>query len=210
MRTTNTNRKLIHHFGGLCALLLVVLLLCPTVAHGVIISVDPANQTIPLGAPVSINVAIAGLGSGSLSLGAFDFNLSFDPSLIAFNSITFGDPAHGDQLAPLVGSITGSSFDSALGYVHQYEISLDLAGDLNAMQPGAFILTSLTFTTIGVGNSSLRISDLILGDAYGNPLTPNINNGTIRVVSVVPEPSTYIAGFSALGMLLLGFKFMKA
>jgi hypothetical protein len=179
---------------------LMLALIVPPVAHGATISVEPPDQAVPLGTPISINVTVEGLGAGAPpSLGAFDFNVEYDPGILAFDSLTFGDPLLGDQLdLGIGGSITGFGVDPVLGIVNQFEVSLELPGDLDALQPDTFVLTSLTFSSIGEGSSPLVISDLMLGDANGDPLFADIQNGTARVLTAgVPD-----GGSTAVLMLM--------
>ncbi len=211
MKTKASEPGLQRRCPGLFGLLVVALLAHPSVVRGISFSLDPADQSVELGTPVSINVRISGLGSGSApSLGAFDFNLGFDPAVLAFTSISFGDPVLGDQLGPLLGSITGSSVDAVTGSVNQFGVSLDLPSDLNALQADTFVLTSLTFSSVGVGATPLIISDLVLGDAEGAPLSAQIINGSARVTKtvVVPEVGStavlMIAGFAAISAMRRG------
>src|ERR1039458_750954 len=75
---------------------------CPTAFADVItLGVFPASQSVALGSPVNVSLQITGLGNEAApSLGTFDVNLNFDPTILSFNSAVFGDPILGDQLDP--------------------------------------------------------------------------------------------------------------
>jgi hypothetical protein len=69
--------------------------------------------------------------------------------------------------------------------------SLDSAGFTRIYQAGSFVLASLTFDTLALGTSPLDISINALGDAWGNPLTADIQGGNVNVAPV-PEPATIV------------------
>ena len=71
----------------LCSLFLVAATNCRADA---ILTISPPSQTAVLGSQVSVNVDIAGLGNGT-ALGAYDINVGFDPTVLSYNGITFGN-----------------------------------------------------------------------------------------------------------------------
>lgn len=163
----------------------------------------PPSQSVALGSSVDVALAIDGLGNLSApSLGTFDLDVAFDPSLLSFTSATFGDPGLGDQL-DLFGLASVTSIDASNpGLVSLFELSLDAASDLNALQHGSFTLAALIFNTIGVGTSSLTVSRLVLGDADGVALAAATDSGSVQVVGLsVPEPPTLV--LLGLGLVAL-------
>src|SRR6185295_6688986 len=55
------------------------------------ISLEPTPQTINVGDPATMDLVVSGLGNLSApSLGAFDFDLSYNPAIISAVSLTFG------------------------------------------------------------------------------------------------------------------------
>jgi len=172
-------------------------------ALAITIGFEPVSQEVGVGDPASVNLVISGLGDYSEpSLGTFDLDIHFDPTILAFDSATFGDPVLGDQLDiwglglnPMGASITSP------GVLDIWEVSLDTADDLNNFQAGSFTLATLTFSTLTVGTSPLEIIINSLGDAYGNPLSADVQSGNI---SPVPEPATFILigfGLGGIGIL---------
>jgi len=190
-----------------CLFLLIgVLQLLPAAT----ITVTPSTQSVDLGNQAVVSLDISGLGSGvAPSVGAFDIDLSFDSSILALNSIVFGDPLLGDQLDLFgLGSILGASFGG--GTVNVFEISLDFADDLNLLQADAFTLATFTFDTLAAGSSVLGLTLNALGDADGLPLEATLTGGSVDVAVPppvsVPEPSawaTYVLLVAGLAGLMI-------
>ena len=71
-------------------------------ANAALLTINPFNQTVTEGEVVTVDIAISGLGDGSApSLGSYDFNLDFNPAVLSFSSVVFGDPVVGKS----VGSV---------------------------------------------------------------------------------------------------------
>jgi hypothetical protein len=157
----------------------------PRPALAITIGFDPASQVVAVGDPADVELRISGLGSSAApSLGVYDLTVSFDPGVLSLSGISFGDPVLGDQLDLFaLGSVT--DVVAGTGAVRLFELSLDLASDLDALQADAFTLVRLTFDTLQVGTSSLQTSVAALGDAYGAPLSATLESGQ---VAAVPEP----------------------
>ena len=181
-------------------------------ALAITIGFEPVSQIVPVGEPVSVDLVISGLGDHSEpSLGAFDLDIHFDPTILAFDDATFGDPDLGDQVdmsgdAALFDFLIGpglylGAFVISPGVLDIFEVSVDSASDLNSNQAGSFTLATLTFDTLAVGTSSLDITIDSLGDAYGNPLSADVQSGSI---APVPEPATLLllgSGLAGMGYL---------
>ena len=189
----------------------VLAFLMSSPVHAVDLSVEPSAQSVPAGSTVGVDIQIAGLGNGiPPSLGAFDFDLTFDPSVLTFDSLIFGDPGLGDLLGPVVGSTTGSSLDSLAGSLNLFAVSLDTPADLDAIQPDKFILASVRFSATGAGSSGLDLSSIILGDALGDPLIPDtVRGASVTVVHAVPEGSLDGAGLFLLIFTVAGTRWLQ-
>ena len=159
---------------------------CSTLSAGIItISVVPPSQSVALGSPVSVSLQITGLGNLTApSLGAFDINLNFDPTILSFNSAVYGDPIFGDQLDPTGLGNTLNFSSPGFGTVELFDLSLDSASQLNSLQPATFILGTLVFDTIGTGTSSLDLTLNSLGDADGNSLSASIQNACRQMTKI--------------------------
>ena len=164
----------------------------------------PPSQTVPPGPTVDVELAISGLGDlAAPSLSTFALDVNFNPGILGFNSVTFGDPVLGDQLDLFgLGSLT--DFTPGAGSVILFELSFDLPTDLDTLQAGSFTLATLTFDTLGPGTSPLTFSVNTLADSIGDPLPVTAGVGSITVANPIPEPASLLllgsslAGFAAL------------
>jgi hypothetical protein len=157
----------------------------------IVLDVSPPSQSVSVGSPVNIEIGISGLGNPP-SLGVFDLNLGFDPTILSFNNVAFGDPILGiDELDPTGAGNTLNFSNPGSGTVEIFDLSLDDSATLSSLQPSNFTLATLTFNTVGTGTSSLDLIINSLGDADGNPLSADLQNGSIAVsaVSAAPEPN---------------------
>ena len=182
------------------ALLLVGGFVSAGTAEAITLGFDPASQQVSVGSSVSVRVAVSDLGNGAApSLGTFDLDVLYDPAVLGFTGVVFGDPVLGDQL-DLAGGGSLVDFDaSAAGALNLFELSVDLPADLDDLQAGAFTLATLTFEALAPGTSSLDFSALVLGDSLGDPLDADaLSAGSI---TVVPEPAP--SSLTLLGILLL-------
>ena len=180
----------------------ILLLSAVTLNAAILLSISPQSQTDPIGSAVQVQVAVSGLGHNAApSLGAYDFNIAFNPAVLSFSSLTFGDSIKGDQLdLSHIGSISGFSIP-ATGQVEVFEISLDAATLLDSSQADSFILTTLQFTTVTAGSSSLLPSANSVSDSQGSSLNTVLQPARI-IVTATPEPSTFALFSLALGCLI--------
>jgi len=169
-----------------------ILMITTSVAWAdITLSLQPSSQSVTQGSPATIDLDIAGLGDPP-SIGTFDLNVGFDPTILSFSAFAFGDPVLGDdQLDPTGGGNTINFVNPGVGTVELFDLSLDTDSTLNSLQTSSFALGVLTFDTIGVGTSSLNLSINALGDEDGNSLSAILLNGSVDVggTSAVPEPS---------------------
>lgn len=160
----------------------------PAATQAALLSLQPASASVGVGASVEVALTISGLGDGSApSLGVFDVDLTYDPAVLQFDSVAFGDPVLGDQLdLSGLGAVTG--FDASVaGAVNHFELSLDSVADLDALQAGAFTLSVFRFTALNPGVSPVELSLNSLGDAQGDPLAAQWGGARL---TVIPEPAS--------------------
>jgi len=191
----NTARYTLTFKKGCLAL---AMLAYSTMASAITLSISPGSQTIGISDTVDIAVVISGLGDFMAdSLGTYDLNISYDSTVLTFQSATFGDSTLGDQLDLFgLGSITADIPGSDV--VEVYEVSLDSPSDLDSLQPGTFELVTLSFSANAVGVSSIDISVIDLGDANGYLLSASTINGGTITVSAVPIPAAVWLFYSGL------------
>ena len=175
-------------------------------ANQVQLNFIPDSQSVLVGTTMQVAVGISLLNIGEPpSLGAYDLNVLFDPSLFGFSSVIFGDPVLGDQL-DLFGLGNLQSATPGTGSVNLFELSFDSPADLDAFQAGDFTLFTLTFSALAAGTSPLSLSVNALSDASGGPITFTATDASATAVGVTdtPEPSSVVLlglGFAALALL---------
>ncbi len=184
-------KKYLTIFGVL--ILGCVLLVGAKSALALAIGFDPVGQVVPLGDTATVDVVVDPMGA---FVGAFDVVVTWDDSIVDLTTVVVN---------PL-GQL-GFSLDDVLGLppdaINVASVSLESVLDLTTIfQDGItpVALFSLTFDTLAVGISPLSLSDIILGNEFGLPLSPAVGAGSI---TVVPEPST-LALF-AISLAGLGF-----
>ena len=167
------------------------------------LTLDPGNTSISVGSSVDLKLTIRGLGDGiAPSLGAFDLNLFFNPSVLSYQSVTFGDPTSGNQLALSTPSVDGEFVDASVGVLNLYSVSMDSEADLDDLQAGGFVLANVRFLAIGEGIGDVSLSDIVLGDAAGATLDADtILGSSVKVVRgavTVPEGGMFYPGLFLL------------
>ena len=158
-----------------------------TPGHAQVVTVTPSTQTVSVGDPFTVNLQISGLGAGTApSVGVYDIDLGFDPNLVSFSSVAFGSGL--DVLG--LGSVQLTTVGP--GVINLFELSLDTANDLNALQAGAFTLASISFSAWNPGTSLFSLSLNSLGDADGAALSASLQGSSVTAIaSSVPEPESW-------------------
>ncbi|MDJ0866269.1 MAG: cohesin domain-containing protein [Myxococcota bacterium] len=181
--------------GRLVATTLALSLVALHSAGAVTLGFDPSEQTVGLGAPVSVEIRVADLDGEIVS--AYDLDVVYDATVLSAVGVSFG-VLLGDAAA--LESIDVFDLGSP-GLVDLAQVSLLADADLAARQPDAFTLATVEFTAIALGESSLTFRFDPFNDVKGLegkvlPLDPA--SGLVRVV---PEPGTALV--LALGLVVL-------
>jgi len=189
---------------GIC-LIVALGLLHMGAASAITLGFDPSSQSVGLGDPASVDLRISGLGDEILS--TFDLDISFDDSILGFQSFTFGTGL--DTFG--FGTLNGAT-DFGGGLVNVFELSFDFDQDLIDFQPNDFVLGTFTFDTLSYGTSALDIEVLALGGEFifdpglgyfvAKSLDADLQSGSI---SVVPVPAAiWLFGTGLIGLIGFG------
>lgn len=184
-------------------------------ATAVTLEFAPVTQTVPLGEQVDVSVGISDLGvDAEPTLGTYSIEANFDSSILTLESVSFGDPLLGNQLAaislfPAVSSVTPSPPTIAVP-VTLDELA-DALGDLD-QQAADFILATLTFNTTAAGTSTLNFTDaeLVNAGASGGTIVPSLVSGSITVQpAAIPFSFSPGYGVGAIAILAVSARFGK-
>ncbi len=176
------------------ALLLFAFLLLPGMASADSVSLNVSSAaSVPQGNNFTVDVNI----SGVTDLYDFQFDLSFDPTILQVTNIAEG--------AFLPGS--GATFFLP-GFIDNSSGTITFNADtLEAAIPGANgagTLIEFSFDASSVGTSFLNLDNIILQDSQGNLISSSTTNGSVTVTSVTvptPEPGTF--AFLVVGFLVI-------
>jgi hypothetical protein len=190
------------------ALFAFIVFTTSSAAQAALIELVPSSSTVNLSDLFDFELQISGLGDGvAPSVGTYDINIFFDSSILQSNAVTFGDPLLGNQL-DIFGFGSIQSVTPIAGGLNLFELSLDLASDLDDFQAPAFTLATLTFQAIGVGVSAVTPDVLALGDALGEPLEFQAAGPSVTVIpdtQQIPEPNVTMLVFAAI-VTMCGFR----
>ncbi len=166
-------------------------------------SLVPSSTTVTTGQAFSVDVVVAGLGAGQ-AVGAFDFDVTFDASVLSASGVAFGSALGVDGV-----DLFGSALLSA-GRIDFAAVSLLAEVDLLAAQTGPFSIATLSFAAMAPGLSDIRFDlatfpGLLLGDAFGNTLAATVGSETAITVTpgtaAIPEPGALALVLLALGVM---------
>lgn len=124
------------------------------------------------------------LVSGVSDLYAYQLALSFDPTLLQAGSITEGSFLGTGGATSWFAGLTDNSTGSVSFVVNS------LVGDISGVNGGG-LLATIHFDTIGVGTSSLNLTEATLLNSAVNVISAQAVGSSVTV-SAVPEPSSYL------------------
>jgi hypothetical protein len=188
------NRSLFH-----AALLLGLLIAAPHRAQAVAIELADSTKTVTVGVPFTLQLKIFDV-SALLDppLQSFDVEIAFSQTGMQFEGAQFGDPNLGDQLnfSGLADLSITPPFASGIDQlsVRIAEVSNDLSIPL---QPGEFVLATLTFRALAAGTSQIGVLDAQLLGFDGGYSQTFLGASNI---SAVPEADCLLWLLAALGL----------
>ena len=205
--------KTIHVSRTLLGSVLAGLVFLPGAASAYTLSFSPSTQNVGSGSSATVDVRIAGIFPGTPNeddgLGAYDFDVVYDPAIIRFKKAT-----DGFSLGTSVG--LGVDDNGQSGRLTVSDFSLEPVPDLLVWQTllvsqdGTMRLFSIEFDTLLPGTTLLEFKTVTLGNVWGDPRTPTLSTGSITVLpAAVPEPGT-LALLAGAGLITLGgFRFRR-
>jgi cohesin domain-containing protein/PEP-CTERM motif-containing protein len=158
-----------------------------------IVSVSAPAGPVTVGSNVIVNIVI----SGVTDLYSFQFDLNFNPTILAPAAPTEGSfLSAGGATFFIPGVINGGTVAATAGTL------LTAVSGVN----GGGTLASFDFTAIGSGTSGLTAAGVLLYDSGLNSLASTSTGASLTVTpSSVPEPASLaLFGFGSIGVLLRG------
>lgn len=144
---------------------------------------------------VNVDITISGLEK--VDLRAFDLNVQYDQTLLTFDSYTMTDELGSFTVPPDAPDAEDWSLgDNGSGTVNL--AALSYLSDFSS-QPDAFTLATLSFSGEESAMAAVYLSDIVLSDPLGDPLSFTVNGADITV-SVVPLPGAIWLFCTGLGI----------
>jgi hypothetical protein len=180
------------NLSRLRTLLLVIFIGAISLLGDPIINVEPSTSNQLLGDNFTVDVVASGL----TDLYAFQFDLGFDPTIVAVNNVTEG---------PFLG--TGGSTLFIPGTIDNIGGSVSNNADtlLTAISgvTGSGTLATFNLTAIGPGDTSLSAFNVILLDSSLSEISATVQNGSVNVPGVVTPEPLHVGLLMGGGLLLL-------
>ncbi len=172
-------------------------------AGPVVLRLEPASNTVSLGAFVTVDLTVSGLdpSPGGPSLGAYFVDILHDATRLGAVGVSFGS----DLNSTSGGLLNQFSDLSTAGLVHLNEISEFLPDDLNAAQGDSFRLATLTFQGLSTGDAVLSIDSLLSSLSNEDGLVSLDFSTVDTVIRVVPDGADSRTFGSLAGLGLWGF-----
>ena len=174
-------------YQNLLLLVVAVVFLSSPAFSDAILSVQPSTTTANTGELFSVNIDV----SGVTDLYAFQFDVTFDPNILGFSSITEGSFLTGGGTTSF---IPGTDVDGTLSFTAD-----TLVGPVTGTS-GDGTLATLSFWALSPGSSPIDLSNVILLDSSFADISATTVNGSVAV----PEPGVLLLLATGLGALWIG------
>lgn len=159
-----------------------------------LLNLAPQNAVVQAGQSVSLDVRLAGV----TDLYAWQFDLGFDPTVLAAVSIVEGPFLTSGGFTT---SFVPGTPDNTAGTLTATAASL--IGTVSGVN-GDDTIARVTFQALKSGTSALTLANVILLDSGSADITATSLDGTVTVTATVPEPSLWLL-LATGGVGLLGF-----
>lgn len=157
----------------------------------VMLNIDPPAQNYFIGDIITADLKISGLQNEDLGL--FNLNLSYDDSILSYDSYTLGTGlGNGVMDISLADNFLTAGIINLAGYVAD-----------TSPQDDEVILATLNFIGTGAGISELSIVDSIMYSDSGSPLSlyASPNPGFVNVNHAPVPAAAWLLGSGLLGLV---------
>ncbi len=195
----------------LLSFVIVVMFACAGTAFATSISVTPSFQAVLVGDLVQVKLDVADIPVNTAVAG-YGFRLQYDPTILTFSSVSFGDPALSTFLDYNQGYNENYSTLPSYNAVHVFGGASGILSktELIALQPQDITLATFFFNAVAPGTSLLHVQPGIeflegpnsSGSSGGPGFTSSsdIFHGSVQVTAVPVPASLFLlaSGLSAL------------
>lgn len=167
-------------------------------AQAATVTFDPNPESVSLNDIFSLDI----VGQNFLSVvdgGGVDF--TFDKNVVNVLSVSI-------DLLVWDFFVQNGTIDNLLGTVDGIAVNA-----LSNVGPGNFTVATVQFQAVGVGTTSLVLSEYALNTfaSGGSPINPSFSNGSVTVLSAVPIPgAVWLFGSGLFGLISVARKHNNA
>ena len=162
------------------------------------VNVTPPSQDVYPG-PFTVNVTV----DPAEPIAGVQFNLSFNTSLMSADSVTERDLLNQDGASTY---FSPGTIDNTAGTINSVAGVITSPG-ATVSSPGVFATIRMTAKSIE-GTSPLDLSNVIVGDINGNPVTIMVNDGTVTITTCIGDVNGD-GTVDVLDMILVGQQWGK-
>ncbi len=163
--------RLINYSWSVFFVVILFLLLSKFANSATLVFIQPVSNIVGIDSSPSVEIRVSDVED----LYGAEIELSFDPSILEASLITPGE-------APKPDFIVSSNIDNTSGTI-SYAVT-QLMPTLPVT--GNFLVVEIDFEAIAVGITNLNLTNVILSDNNGTPISFSTQNGEIIIVGIPP------------------------